>query len=224
MINTDPHHQQAKGLVPIPTPQGEIMWVHPDLEDGQQWTIVTNRKSKGKAKASFCNVVCASSREAEIDVPSLTDSEEETIVLVAELNKPLVAETRSDQSYLKKYDDMVASSPKPTTEPTKPSAKQPVEKQKELQFSKALPKDNAEGSTTPYRFDVFAQLANIPAKITLYELLRLSKSTREALREALANAEVFMSQILTRSQEEDEEDCLHASQNAPCITFTSDDM
>ena len=25
MINTDPHHQQEKGVVPIPTPQGEIM-------------------------------------------------------------------------------------------------------------------------------------------------------------------------------------------------------
>ena len=33
-----------------------------------------------------------------------------------------------------------------------------------------------------------------------------------------------MAQIPTGSQEEDEEDCLHASQNAPCITFTSDDM
>jgi len=57
-----------------------------------------------------------------------------------------------------------------------------------------------------------------------YELLRLSKSTREALREALADAEIFMAQILTGSQEEEEDDCLHASQNAPCITFTSDDM
>ena len=87
---------------------------------------------------------------------------------------------------------MVASPPKPTTEPTKPSAKQQVEKQKELQFSKALPKDNAEGSTTPYGFDVLAQLANIPTRITLYELPRLSKSTREALREALGDAEAFM--------------------------------
>ena len=69
MINTDPHHQQKEGLVPIPTPQGETMWVHPDLVDGQQWTTVTNRKSKGKAKVSSCNVVCASSREAETDVP-----------------------------------------------------------------------------------------------------------------------------------------------------------
>jgi len=99
-----------------------------------------------------------------------------------------------------------------------------VEKQKELQFSKALPKDNAEGFSTPYRFDVLAQLANIPARITLYELLRLSKSTREALREALADTEVIMAQIPTGPQEEDKEDCLHASQNAPCITFTSDGM
>ena len=136
-------------------------------------------------------MVCASSLEAETDVPSLTDSGEETIVLATELNEPLVAETRSGQSYLKKYDEMVASSPKPTTEPTKPSVKQPVEKKKELRYSKALPKDKTEGTSAPYCFDVLAQLANIPARITLYELLRLSKSTREALREALADAEVF---------------------------------
>ena len=44
-------------------------------------------------------MVCASSQEAETDVPSLTDSEEETSVLAAELNAPLVVETRSGQSY-----------------------------------------------------------------------------------------------------------------------------
>ena len=71
--------------------------------------------------------MCTSSREAETDVPSLTDSEEETIVLVAEPNQ-LVAETRLGQSYLKKYDEMVASPPKPTTESAKPSTKQLVEK------------------------------------------------------------------------------------------------
>ena len=107
------------------------MWVHPDLVDGQQRTTVTNRKSKGKTKASSYNVVCASFREAETDVPLLIDSEEETIVLAAELNKPLEIETRLGQSYLKKYDEMGASPPRPTAEPVKPSAKQPVEKQKE---------------------------------------------------------------------------------------------
>ena len=70
VVNTDPHQQQEKGLVPVPTPREEIMWVHPDLVNSQQWTTVTNRKSKGKAKASSCNVVCASSREAETDIPS----------------------------------------------------------------------------------------------------------------------------------------------------------
>jgi len=65
-----------------------------------------------------------------------------------------VAETRSGQSFLKKYNEMVASPLKPTAELTKPFAKQPVEKQKELQFFKALPKDNAEEFSTPYRFDV----------------------------------------------------------------------
>ena len=86
MINTDPHHQQEKGPVPVATPQGGIMWIHPDLVEDQQWTTITNKKSKGKAKASSCNVMCASPREAETDVPSLTDSEEETIILAVELN------------------------------------------------------------------------------------------------------------------------------------------
>ena len=85
-----------------------------------------------------------------------------------------MAETRSEQSYLKKYDELVVNPPGPTLEPTKPSAKQPAKKQKELRYARALPKDKAEGTLTPYRFDVLAQLANISARITLYELLRLS--------------------------------------------------
>ena len=82
--------------------------------------------------------------------------------------------------------------------------KQPVEKQKELQYARTLQIDKAEG---PFRFDVLAQLANIPARITLYELLRLSKSTREALREALVDSEVFIAQIPAGHEEEDEGNC-----------------
>jgi len=36
------------------------------------------------------------------------------------------------------------------------------------------------GPLTPFCFDVLAQLANIPARIILYELLGFSKSTRDA--------------------------------------------
>ena len=98
-----------------------------------------------------------------------------------------------------------------------------MEKQKEIRYAKALSKDKAGGSSRPYHFGVLAQLANISARITLYELLRLSKSTKKALREALADAEAFMAQILAKP-EEGEENYLHASQHAPCIIFTPDDM
>jgi len=57
--------------------------------------------------------------------------------------------------------------------------------------------------TTLFRFDVLAQLANIPTRITLYELLRLSKSMKEALRETLADSEAFMAQIPAVRKEED---------------------
>jgi len=122
------------------------------------------------------------------DVPTLIDSEEETIVLAAELNVSLVTGTRLGQSYMKKYNEMVANPPKPTPKPNKQSTKQPMEKQKKLRYSKALLKDKVEGSSAPYDFVVLTQLANIPASITLYELFRLSKSTREDLREALGDA------------------------------------
>jgi len=34
VINIYPHHQWEKGLVPVLTSQGDIMWVHPDLVEG----------------------------------------------------------------------------------------------------------------------------------------------------------------------------------------------
>jgi len=63
------------------------MWVYPDLVEGQQWTIVTNRKSRGKAKALPYNVVCASSREAETDVASVTDSEDTIVLLQSRMHR-----------------------------------------------------------------------------------------------------------------------------------------
>jgi len=108
------------------------MWVHPDLVQNQQWTIVTNMKSRGKARTSTCNVVCASSREANTDIASLVDSEEERTVLAAVSSRgarsPLMTGTWSGQQYLKKYHEAVASSSKPAKEPVKQLMKQPVEK------------------------------------------------------------------------------------------------
>ena len=94
---------------------------------------------------------------------------------------------------------------------------------KELRYVKAPQKGSVEPST-PFHFVVLAQLTNIPPRITLYELLRLSKSTRDALREALADAKIFITQIPAMSGEEDDRHCHHTSKKFSCITFTSEDM
>ena len=89
-----------------------------------------------------------------------------------------------------------------------------MKKQKELCYVKALQKGGMR-LLNLFRFDVIAQLANIPARITLYELLRLFKSTRDALREALADAEIFMSQIPAICGEEDGNHCHQISKQFP---------
>ena len=91
--------------------------------------------------------------------------------------------------------------PQPAEEIIEQSIKPSVKKQNELRHVKALQKGGV-GPSTPFRFDVLALLANIPTRITLYELLRLFKFTTDALREALADAEVFITQIPTMCREE----------------------
>ena len=100
--------------------------------------------------------------------------------------------------------------------------KQTMNKQKEFRYAKALQKDNA--TSTHFRFNVLAQLANIPARITLYEILRLFKSIRKALREALADTKAFIAQILARHEDEDDGHCFQTSKHFPHITFTSNNM
>ena len=83
VINIDPHNQREKGLILVFTPQGETMWVHPDIIESQQWTTITRRKFKDKAKASSSNVVSISTREAKEDVASLTSSADEKSAFAA---------------------------------------------------------------------------------------------------------------------------------------------
>src|SRR3954466_9416967 len=94
VINSDPHHQQEKGLVRTTIPRGGAMWIHPDLLDEvTPWTTVSRKKSRGKTKQA--NVIIASSIEPDSDVNSLTDSEEEEEVLVASAQnhlQPLLAQ------------------------------------------------------------------------------------------------------------------------------------
>src|SRR4051812_48183853 len=120
IINSDPHRQQEKVLVRTTLPGGGAIWIHPDLLDEvTPWTTVSRKKSRGKTKQA--NVIIASSIEPDSDVNSLTDSGDEEEFLAASVARPLVAATRSGQSYLRNYDDspvqQLAPSQEPVTEP-----------------------------------------------------------------------------------------------------------
>ena len=138
------------------------MWVYPDIVESQQWMTITHRKSKEKARASSSNVMGIFTRETEEDVASLTSSGEES-VLAADTGTPFTSKTQSGKQYLKQYDQLVAISSQPGKETTEQSTKQPMDKQKELRYAKALQKDDTR-LLTPFRFDILAQLANIPAR------------------------------------------------------------
>jgi len=95
VINTDPHNQREKGLIPVPTPQGETMWVHPDIVKSLQWTTVTSMKSKSKARASSTNVMSISTRETEENVAFLTSLEDEESAFSADAGAPPTSKTWS---------------------------------------------------------------------------------------------------------------------------------
>ena len=132
---------------------------------------VTNRKSKGKAKAPSSNVVGIFIRETEKDVASLTCSGEEESAFATNTGAPLTSKTQSSRPYLKQYGDPIVDSSQPAEEAIKQSTRPSVEKQKELWYVTALQKGGM-GPSTPFHFDVMTQLANIPAWITFYLALK----------------------------------------------------
>ena len=168
-----------------------------------------------------------------IPINALTDSDEEEIVLHT---RPLG--TRSGRTYLRQYEHEPNTEEAPQATPaqeaglSQPAAPAPQPdkgKQKDLRFNQALKKTAAAGLDAPFRFDILTQLANIPARITLHELLRLSKETREALREALAQPEALMAHLppaLTQAEEEKVlcAQCHIGMDHVPSITFTNEDM
>jgi len=74
--------------------------------------------------------------------------------------------------------------------------------------------------------DILVQMANIPAHITLHELICLSKKMREALRDVLADSESFLTQIPTPAKEDGAScpQCHMVQQQVPYITFTPEDI
>jgi len=90
-----------------------------------------------------------------------------------------------------------------------------------------LKKTSSPRLDAPFCFDILAQLANIPTRITIHELLCLSKEIREALKDALANSELFLIHMPEASEDDSQPLCPefhHVQLKMPAITFTTEDM
>src|SRR5205809_1528048 len=122
IVNTDPHRQKEKGLVPVNLTNGEVYWVHPDLiEDDQPWAPVVGRKAKvpkatasngksgNKKAARTSNALSALVMEKDEDCDAmLTDSEEGA---TAPAVSPMVAATRSGRNFGYQYPEEAAAPP-----------------------------------------------------------------------------------------------------------------
>ena len=69
------------------------------------------------------------------------------------------------------------------------------DKRKEVHFDKFLKKETSRDLKAPFCFDILAQLANIPARITLHKMLRLSKKKWEHFEMHLLIQNFFLMQV-----------------------------
>jgi len=76
------------------TPE-EIMWVHPNIVKDEQW-----ESNKLKLKDKSCNVISLAADDDAVTAASLSDSEEEKLVLTAQPTAPQPVSTRSEKQYL----------------------------------------------------------------------------------------------------------------------------
>lgn len=113
-------------------------------------------------------------------------------------------------------------SSQPSQDPAKKLAKPTTKNLKELQYFIRITEDTKEGTSQPFCLDVLAQLTNILARITFYELLKLSKETREAFMEALEDVEIFLSEY-PPSMPQEEIESFQVSQHSARNTFFLED-
>ena len=69
IVNSMAEKQKAKGLVPMMTKSGELMWVHLDIIKDEQW-----ESSKPKLKSKSCNIVSLATDDDVVTITSLNDS------------------------------------------------------------------------------------------------------------------------------------------------------
>jgi len=134
-------------------------------------------------KDKSCNAISLATDDDSVTIASLSDSDREKLALATQPATSQPVGTRSGKQYLRQYNQIPNKAPPPTTLGTAAPVQAPVpkdkEKQKEIRFDEYLKKNSSRGLNAHFRFDILAQLANIPVRITLHELLRLSKKIRD---------------------------------------------
>ena len=74
VVNLMAEKQKAKGLILMMTKSGEIMWVHPNIVEDEQWV-----SSKPKLKGKSYNVVSLATDDDGVTITSLGDSKKENL-------------------------------------------------------------------------------------------------------------------------------------------------
>jgi hypothetical protein len=96
---SDPTFEEkwARGLIPVTLKTGEVMWVHKDVVNDEQW-----ESGRPKSKGKSCNMISfIVEADDNIDTNALTDSEEKQFVLEAQPAKIQPTRTRSGRVFAK---------------------------------------------------------------------------------------------------------------------------
>lgn len=84
------------------------------LHPVQKVIIVDTTTPKSNPGASSGYFICALMKDTDSDIPTLTDLDQETIVMATQAKDLLVGGTRLGQTYLKQYDNTKAATHQPT--------------------------------------------------------------------------------------------------------------
>ena len=102
--------QKDKGLIRMAIKFREIMWVHPDIVNDEQW-----ESSKPKLKGKSWNIVSLATDDDVVTISSLNDSKKEKLVLAAQPATSQPVSIRSEKSYLRQYDQTPDETQQPTS-------------------------------------------------------------------------------------------------------------
>jgi len=89
--------KESRGLIPVTLKSGEVMWIHLDIINGEQWET-----KQPRCKGKTCNMISFSLGDDDgASTKLLTDSEEEQIVLTAQPAAVEPTGTQSRKTYLR---------------------------------------------------------------------------------------------------------------------------